>query len=267
MNVMHDEQALAAPYVLGALDAVERRAFEAHLAICAACREEVRAFGQVADALAYAAPQRTPPRDLRERVLSRATGRDASELRRAPRRSTLYTWLPLAAALVVAIGFGTYTWNLQERLSSVEARLRNAEARAAAAERETIQARTAADQAQSAMAVLAAPDLARIDLKGQRAASAASGRALWSRTRGMFFTSSNLPPTPAGRVYQVWVVTGEGPISAGIIAPDQTGHATAFFNTPPDIPAPTAVAVTLEPAPGVPSPTGDPYLMGAPGAI
>ena len=43
------------------------------------------------------------------------------------------------------------------------------------------------------MGVLAAPDLVRIDLMGQAVAPQASARALWSRARGMVFTSSNLP--------------------------------------------------------------------------
>lgn len=114
------------------------------------------------------------------------------------------------------------------------------------------------------MAVLAAPDLARIDLAGQPAAPAASARALWSRTRGMVFTASNLPPLPAGRVYQVWVVAGPAPISAGLLMPDAAGGGTVFFNTPPDIPAPQAIAVTIEPAGGLPAPTGAFYLMGTP---
>jgi hypothetical protein len=39
-----------------------------------------------------------------------------------------------------------------------------------------------------------------------------------------------------------------------------------LFITPPDIPAPVAVAVTLEPDGGVPAPTGSRYLLGTPGA-
>ena len=38
---------------------------------------------------------------------------------------------------------------------------------------------------------------------------------------------------------------------------------TAFFATPPDIPPPVAMAVTIEPEGGVPAPTGDKYLVGA----
>ena len=37
---------------------------------------------------------------------------------------------------------------------------------------------------------------------------------------------------------------------------------TAVFTTPPDWPKPVAMAVTLEPEGGVPSPTGEKYLVG-----
>jgi hypothetical protein len=151
-------------------------------------------------------------------------------------------------------------------VSSLEARLADAERRAATAARDAVQARHAADQAQTAMAVLAAPDLTRIDLAGQPAAPQATARALWSRNRGMVFTAANLPPAPADRVYQVWVVTGGGPVSAGLFTPDSSGRATAVFNTPADIGTPVALAVTLEPAGGVPAPTGERYLLGVPAA-
>ena len=115
------------------------------------------------------------------------------------------------------------------------------------------------------MGVMAAPDMVRIELAGQPAAAAARARALWSRNRGMLFTATNLPQAPAGRVYQVWVVTAGGPVSAGLLTLDTDGRAEAFFNTPPDIAPPTAVAVTLEPEGGVPAPTSDRYyLLGTP---
>jgi anti-sigma-K factor RskA len=263
----HEEQALAAPYVLGALDAAERRAFEAHAAACPVCREEVRSLQRVADALARSAPQRTPRPEVRARVLAAAMGSSRPPVvRERPASSAAARWLPLAASLLIAAALGVYAATLQGRLATLEARLNDAERRASAAERDTLQARRAADTAQSAMAVLAAPDLARIDLAGQPPAPRASARALWSRNRGMVFTTADLPPAPAGRVYQVWVVTAQAPISAGLLTPDASGRATAVFQTPADIPPPVAVAVTLEPEGGVPAPTGEKYLVGTPAA-
>jgi hypothetical protein len=173
-------------------------------------------------------------------------------------------WLPRAAAILLAAGLGAYAWQLRDRVQTLEARLDVAERRAAAAERATLDARSSVEQAQFKMAVMAAPDLVRIDLAGQPPAQRATARALWSRQRGMVFTTTNLPPAAPGHVYQVWVVTARDAVSAGLLTPDASGGATVFFETPADIPPPLAVAVTLEPAGGVPAPTGEKYLIGTP---
>jgi anti-sigma-K factor RskA len=78
---------------------------------------------------------------------------------------------------------------------------------------------------------------------------------------------SNLPPLPPGRVYQVWVVTAQAPVSAGLLTPDASGGGSVYFETPVDILPPVAVAVTLEPAGGVPAPTGAAYLVGKPSPL
>jgi anti-sigma-K factor RskA len=268
MNTMHDEQTLAAAYALGALDSDERRGFEAHLETCTACREEVRSLSRVTDALAYSAPQRTPRPEIRERVIAdiapAARSAPVSTRLTQSRGPSLGAWLPLAAAVVAAVGLGVYARQLQGRIAILEDRLDDAERRAALAEGATVEAQRVADRAQTSMAVLAAPDLVRIDLAGEAPAAQASARALWSRNRGMVFTTTNLPVAPVGRVYQVWVVTAQAPVSAGLLMPDATGRATVFFETPVDIAPPLAVAVTLEPAGGVPAPTGDRYLIGKP---
>ena len=265
MTSTHDEQALAAAYVLGALDAAERQAFESHLRTCTLCLSEVRSLQRVTQALSQSVPERTPRPEARARVLSAVTGKSDRRERPVTKRSYASVWLPLAAAIILVAGLGLYARVLQGRVSSLETRLDVAERRATAAEQATLEARKAADGARTVLAVLAAPDLTRVDLGGLRPSPAASARALWSRNRGMVFTVSGLPVAPAGRVYQVWVVTGPAPVSAGLLDLDQSGAATAFFQTPPDIAAPVAVAVTLEPAGGVPAPTGEMYLIGKPG--
>jgi anti-sigma-K factor RskA len=260
----HDEQTLAAGFVLGALDPEERRRFEAHARGCQACSDEVRSLRRVADALARTVPQFSPPPELRARVLSSATGLTLHDVRAPLSRPSRSGWLAMAAALILAVGAGGYALRLQSRVATLETRLDEAESRAAAAESATRVARRTADEAQTALGVLAAPDLVRIDLAGGKPAPSSSARAMWSRQRGMVFTATNLPPLPPGRVYQVWVVAGQTPISAGLVSLDASGGTMAYFATPPDIAPPTAVAVTLEPAGGSPGPTSEMYLVGKP---
>jgi len=251
----HDElKANAAGYVLGGLDVQERLAFESHLTQCVECTAEVASLRPIVGALATAVPQVTPRAELRDRVirsldsvaagLQTGPGPDVQTRRdSASMRMSAPAWLALAAAIAIAIGAAAYAMRIQRQMGELQARF---------------------DQVQATGAVLAAPDLARIDLQGQPIAPDARARALWSRSRGLVFTAANLPPAPAGKAYQVWVVTAQMPISAGLLTTDTTGGGTRYYYTPPDIAAPVAVAVTLEPAGGVPAPTGERYLIGMP---
>lgn len=177
-------------------------------------------------------------------------------------------WLATAAMLAVAIGTGMYAMQLRDRIMRTEQR-------AAEAERNLVQVRQALGESEVQTrtlrlqaAVLIAPDMAKVDLAGQPVAPGAQARAFWSRQRGMVFAATSLPQLPAGKVYQLWVVPGglgAAPISAGLLTPDPNGALNTHFVTPPDLPTPAAFAVTLEPAGGVSSPTGEKYLVGLTG--
>ena len=255
-----DDQAAA--YVLGALTSAERPAFEAHVATCEVCAAEVRSLTPVAAALAQLPDKAKPGSEVRARLLAAVAASDGSRSSRRRSAGNL-NWMALAAALALAVALGAYAGQLRGRVSTLESRLRDATLRAEAGERQVAEIRRTAFEAQSQVAVLAAPDLARIDLAGQPAAPSASARAFWSRSRGLVFTALNLPKPPPGRAYQLWVVTtAPAPFSAGMLTLDGTGRVNARFDMPSDLARPVAIAVTLEPEGGVPSPTGDKYLVG-----
>jgi len=103
----------AAPYLLGALEPDETRAFVRHLDQCAVCRDEVSSLSPVLDVLPAAAPPHPVRWAFRRRVLRavRAEPKSRAPVRsRAPsRRSAPGGWLALglavaAAALVVQFG-------------------------------------------------------------------------------------------------------------------------------------------------------------------
>jgi anti-sigma factor ChrR (cupin superfamily) len=68
----------AALHVFGGMERSESRIYEAHLAQCAVCREEVEALRGVARTLLHSAPEAEPPARLRRRVLERARSVGAS---------------------------------------------------------------------------------------------------------------------------------------------------------------------------------------------
>src|SRR5256714_15435488 len=63
---------LSAAYALDALDGDELRAYEAHLAGCERCREDVASFRATAGALAYDVDLAAVPETLEHRILESA---------------------------------------------------------------------------------------------------------------------------------------------------------------------------------------------------
>ena len=259
---------LTGAYALGALGSEEKRALEAHLASCDECAAEVRAFSGVVHGLNHAVPQLDPPASLRARVIARVDDLASRSAPSAPpavsrpvQRFSNAGWLALAASLIAgALGF--YAFSLRDRVLVLQRELADAEQRASAAEQgiQTVQLR--ASNLQRTADILAAADVKGVELKGQGPGSGASGRAFVSRSRGVVFFAENLPPLKPGTTYQLWVVTEDKkPIDAGVFTTDATG--TISLTRILNVPNPGAVAVTVEPAGGVPSPTGPMCISGS----
>jgi len=268
-HALKREQAEA--YALAVLEGDERADFEAHLLVCAECSAAVRSLEAVAAALAYSAPQVDPPPAVRERVIGSVQGSGVSQetlVGREPSRNIARAprgWLPFlaaAACLIAAVGLGLYSVTERRHVIALEQLVRDATQRAETANRQRDEVTQRATENQAVVIVLNASDLVRVDLAGQPVAPRAAARAFWSRTRGLVFTASSLPPLPAGRTYQLWVVTAAAPIGAGVLKPGVDGDAHGVFMTPSDLAKPVAIALTIEPEGGVPAPTGDKYLVG-----
>lgn len=269
----HDEPCgQAAGHVLGTLSPDERAEFLAHVSECADCAAAVFSLAPVVAALAYEAPPADPPEGARDRLLARIRSGNVSQPLKAtaiadaglkPRVTfSQRPWLVAAASLAVAVGVGTYSVGLRDRVGTLEQQLRDIGARSDERERQLDAARQAAAEAQTFVVVLAASDLVRVELAGQRLAPQASARAFWSRSGGLIFTASNLPPLPGGRTYQLWIVTPGAPVSAGLLKPGEKGEVHGVFATPRDVTTLAAIAVTIEPEGGVSAPTGEKYLIG-----
>ncbi|MGH7655740.1 MAG: anti-sigma factor domain-containing protein [Gemmatimonadaceae bacterium] len=105
----------------------------------------------------------------------------------------------------------------------------------------------------------------RVKLVRLASAQTATPRALmfWNQaTNGWTFIAHNLAPLRAGRTYQLWLVTAREKISAGTFSVTADGDAVVQATYALDRNALTAVAVTEEPAGGVPQPTGAMVVVG-----
>jgi RNA polymerase sigma-70 factor (ECF subfamily) len=283
---------LATLYALGAVSPAERRTVQDHLEVCLRCVQEVRALLPIVYGLARTVPLVEPPETLRARLLPQApsfpapqpaspgpTARPreleahvpepppAPEERPARRGAAVVSWLLALLALAVAGTAGWYAAQVRQDLAVTRGRAEDLASRASLAEAQVTALRRAASQSQAAFAILGAPDLASVDLHGQGPAPQAAGRLFWSRTHGLFITAVNLPPTPPDRAYQIWFVPptgGAAPVSVGQVRPDGTGRLTASVTTPPDLPTPLLVFLTVEPLTGASHPSSERYLTSLP---
>jgi anti-sigma-K factor RskA len=255
---------LAEPYALGILGADDRQAFERHLPLCESCQQAVLDAQLVGLALAQSVDMVDPPPQLRSRVLAAATATSQLDggATRVSRGTSMLPWWLTAAASIAAVVFGLQWWNAERKLEVAESALQSARQELATATSQMAGARNAADRAQEQLDILAARDVVLVNLAGQAPAPSASGRVYWSPSRGLAFAATDLPPLPEGRVYQLWLVTDGAPISAALITPDSNGAARALVPGVGTI-GPKAFAVTIEPAGGVPAPTGAMFLLGA----
>ena len=274
----HDEIRDVLPaFALDALDPHERVEVAAHVATCAACTAELAVLGRVVSSVGLEAPPVTPPTELKARVMARVaaerSGRVSVEradqsvraVSSAPRPWFWNSGLTLAASLTLAVGASIYALSLRTELSAIRESAAISSAQASRLRDELASLRRDRVTLQHIMDVLKAPDTLRVGLKGQAGAPGAAGQAFWSRTAGLMFTADRLPALPAGRVYQLWTITGSIPTSAGTFEPDRSGSASVVASVPAGAPPPDAFGVTIEPAGGSATPTLPIVLIGTAG--
>jgi hypothetical protein len=149
-----------------------------------------------------------------------------------------------------------------ERQVAATTRLANDEVRSARedANRQIAEARQLAQRAETVSAILTAPDLIRFNLTSTLS-DGSSAQVLWSRSRGVVLSGSRLPGPGPEKTYQLWLVTSNQSVSAGIFAPDATGRASLVVDTPLKVPAPVVgAAITIEPEGGRLTPSGQMLL-------
>ena len=230
MSEPTDPHALIGAYALDAVDDLERRAVERHLAGCADCRAEL---GRLRDAMAaYAATQaRTPPVALREAVLTSVAaqaqrpGAPAGDTRTGatqkdadgggPARHTR-RWVLGSAAAAVAAGVVGVTWRAQQD------------------DRPSLTDRVLADPAaRRARARMGVTELTVVR-------SPREGRAV-----AIF---EPMPADRPGSAHTLWLLDpGGGVRNAGQVPPGG-GRTSATYLLQGDARTAAQVAVTLEPA-------------------
>jgi anti-sigma-K factor RskA len=252
-------------YALGALDDAERKAFESHVASCADCAAKLaEARGRVA-ILAFAAPRSAPSPGVKEslmrQVIASAEGPGGSLARTKPESAAdggfFQRWwamlLPVASAFALAT---VLLWLHNEQLNRQLADLRTTN--------QTLQQDLAETRHQADL--IAARETLVVPLWSQKGAPDMHGeghaRVLYNAKEGMMTYDGWLPSAPPDKSYQLWLVPMNGaPISAGVFNPKNGEMSHMMKKLPAGVTA-KAFAVSLEPAGGMPQPTGPMVLVG-----
>ena len=260
-------------YALGQLSQDERRTVETHVRECDICAADLRELTVVMEGLAHSADPVTPPPALKQRVMSSLAGQ-TQEPARSVLESNVIAMPPkgakirrgvhpglLAAAAVVVLGLGValYSVDATRRLLIDDVQ----EAQAAVAD---LQRRLDlnAQQADLAVSILTATDMQPVAMSGKENATGSTARAYWSPTRGLLIVANDLPMPPPGRIYQVWVIGGGTPFSAGLLGEQGEGRGILIAPPPRGVaPGAVTVAVTDEPPGGLPAPSGSIRLAGS----
>ena len=265
MTMLHCDEArdLLPLLSLDVLDVDERDVLEDHLASCPACAAEAAGYSETAAAIALALPQVDPPAGLKNRVLTAArnpyampAGRRAGGSRRVgvlPRRWRIsLVGLAAAVAIIWAVGATIWAMNVSEQLDAQSSQI------ASLSERAQNYGRVAS--------VLQAADTQTRMLSGTNDAPSAFGRVYVDPDTGEgMLMVRGLPPLPAGRSYQLWVVGADGQRqSAGLLTwTDKQGNGYTLIKCPDKLARWQSFGVTQEPAGGSPGPTGPRMLGGA----
>lgn len=249
-----DFQELNSGHALDALDEADRRALEAHVATCPACAADLAAMREVVGALGYGAPAAPLPAELKGRLRERIRAEEAAAQRPA-------------SPAPVAVAKGGWGWKVASVLLAAGllaslARQSGLQGELGVVRAKNVELLAQVAVAQERLASLGASDVRVVSLAGQPGTPGGEARLFWSAERNAWILAiAELPPAGAGKTYQLWAVTADSKLSMGTFEPNARG--AAVVETRLEQPGrPVAAAISLEPAGGVPQPTGPIVMLG-----
>lgn len=236
---------LAGAYALDALTEIERAGFARHVIGCSSCAIEVAELRETASRLGASALE-APPSRLRDAVLAEVAATrqvTAGKVERPVPGDAVARWRRWTAASVaagvVALGGIAAVWTVEQgRVDDLRQ-----------------QAQALEDNQVRLNSVLAAGDVrlrsATVDGGGKITVAVSP-----SLNDGVVLMSG-LPALPAGKTYQMWLISGTLPTSVGLMPPGARSG-SAVLNA---VGSADTFGVTVEPESGSPAPTTTPITV------
>ena len=261
MSTKHDDRLseLLPSYALGVLEGEDLRIVDEHLASgCEACDLELRTLSTTVEAMAASIEPVIPSDTIRARTLRSIT---------APARGggLAAGWrVAIAAGLLLLAWSGWSQFDLRREVSRLAADRGNLRQELALVRSDLTTTRGELARMRLAGRIVSAPHSRSILLAGLEAAPRSSARTYVDpgTSRAVFY-ASNLSPLEADKIYQLWFIADGAPVPAGTFGVDTDGSGSVLVENVATAESLEAWAVTIEPAGGVPQPTGEMVLLGS----
>jgi anti-sigma-K factor RskA len=273
--MVHDDyKELIPAHALSALDAADERVLNKHLAECDECRRELADWEATAATLALSAKPMEPSPQVREKLLSQirsegsgstsqgGLGAQSGTSRSEPQSGSENSRTDHSGSNVIPFDRSKRTiWNSLGSLGSIAAVIlfaalivsvfvlwqQNRELR----------------QQNELYQLLTAPGSRMAELSGTAEATGATAMLAYDTSGRAMLITHGLPRAPEGKQYQLWFIVNNNPLPGKAFSIDSSGRTMMTDQVPESARHSAVFAVTLEPAGGVPSPTGSIYLRSA----
>ncbi len=226
----HEEiKSLVAAHVLGSVPPEERPYVRAHILACDECLAEADKYAEVASRLALSVEEVPLPAGFADRVVA-AAGIESAPARQPVEAKRGWSLFPKLAMATAAVVMAVFSFSYAELKLDLE-------------------------RQEQALASILSND-GGIDLKGPGGAAA----TVVPTETGSAFIAYGLADAPSDKTYQLWLMKGEVPVSAGTFDVDE---GLAYFETSTNLDQYDGAAVTVEPAGGSLGPTGTEVVTSA----
>lgn len=231
-------------YALDIADQPERGEIRAHLNRgCEVCMAAVRRSLETAALIGASAPPAQPSSQLRRRILASV----GSEERRFGGMLLWASTLAITALLIVAVYFAVSNRQYAQAAARLRDEMRGQSAQIA--------------RLSEAFGILSGPRTIEVSFGGIQP-KPPQGKVFVNPSRGVLLIASNLPPTPADKIYEMWIIPRSAkPVPAGLFQSQDDGNAMHVQSGTVDVTSTAAVAVTVETQAGADQPTTQPLIV------
>jgi anti-sigma-K factor RskA len=243
-------------YALDALTDEERELVERYVAAHPEARQQLEELSMAASALPYSVDPVQPSPRSKAAVLARVAA-DAkvrgpavqreSPFRRGLRFEDFFRALSLGAATVAilwAVFLNLQVARLQDQVSSLN--------------RQIAEQSDSLDRIITSLPQTDPSNVITVALRGTDIQPQVQGQLIVNPdSQSAVLVITGLPRLAEGQTYQVWLINGGAPVSAGLLAADENGQAVFLVTSEEPIGSFSKLGISIEPQGGSLQPTGD----------